>query len=504
MRNFQSNDGVTDSPPQAPDDALHTWLERLAGQHLPLLPESARLLSGISPQSGMPVDRLCGATAADPGAVLEVLRRANAPRRKNLSNRVATLENAAQMLGVAQVQSLPDSLAVVPMDRQSQDVQAYLQVVVRSYHAGLQAYHWAVYRGERVPKEVFTAGLLHDVGEMMLALHGGVAELKRIRQLQRLERMPADEAQYVVLGFSLEQLSLGLARRWNLPELLLQSLEAEYAQQPRVLGVMLAAQLARLSEMGWYGEDLQECLEGAATLLEVPVDDLSVQARIHAVEAARDVAHIANLPSARRLPMLPGEEPAEEGDGPEAEPEPDGPVHFCLMPQWAVYDEVVARLEDHGLDLNLHDLMTHVMRALHDGLGLNRVVFAMLSRDRSVLQARYLAGTDNDPAFSQFRLNMERNHLFSRLLEREQAVWLNEENHARFWPLVPDGVKKLIQTDTFFAASVVVEAKPIGLFYADRHLPDSRLDANAYQRFKRLSQLSSQAIGRLRNGTPAR
>lgn len=491
---------MTEPEPPLPDRELQRWIDKLADCHLPLLPDSVSVLSSLKPESGMPMDRLCGVTALDPGVLLEVLRRANAQRHRSLGSRVSTLENAAQMMGVEQLRSLPEALSVEDPRTREPGAQRYLQLAARSYHAGLQAYHWAVFRADRVAKEVFTAAVLHDLGELMLALHGGIEELGRIRELQRLERMPADEAQYVVLGFSLEQLSLGLARRWNLPELLLQSLEAEYAQQPRVLGVMLAAQLARLSEFGWYGEELHECMECAAAWLEVPVADLASHAHLHAVEAARDVQHYAYLSAARRLPMLPGEEPPEPGASPEVEPEPEGPVHFCLMPQWAVYHEVAAMLENFsGGDWNLHDLMTHVMRGLHDGLGLNRVVFAILNRDRSELQARYLAGTDNDPAFSQFRLNLDRPHLFSRLLEREQAVWLNDENHARFWPLVPESVRKLIHTDTFFAASVVVEGKPIGLFYADRHLPDSRLDPNAYQRFKHLCQLSSVAIARLRN-----
>lgn len=493
-------DPVNDSAPAA---ALEQWIERLADCHLPLLADSSRLLSGLRPDSGVPIDRLCNGLPADPGALLEILRRANGNRHRNMDSRVATLDNAAMMLGVEQLRSLPKQLQTVAAPASDPQSRAYLQLVGRSYLAGFLAYQWAVYRGDRTPKEVFAAALLHDLGELALCLHGGAEMLQRVALLQRAERMPADEAQYVVLGFSLEQLSLALARRWNLPELLVQSLEAEQASQSRILGVMLAAQLARLAERGWYGEELEACLQNVAGWLEVPEDRLTTEVHVWAVEAARDVEHLGTWPAAARLPMLPGEEPMPEGEKePAGEPEADAPVHFCLMPQWLVYDEVVAQLPQLDPETsNLHDLMTRVMRGLHDGLGLNRVVFAMLSRDRSVLQARYLAGTDNDPAFSQFRLQLDRPHLFKRLLEREQAVWVNETNHAKFWPLVPEPVQRLIQTDTFFSASVVIDGKPIGLFYADRHLPDSRLDQNAYQRFKHLCQLSTVAISRLRKAS---
>lgn len=474
-------------------------MERLVECHLPLLADTARALSSLNPESGVPMDRVCQRVSGDPGAALEMLRRANAHHHRNLGSRIATLDNAAMMLGMEQLRRLPDTLDRLHPSQADDNQRGYLQLAGRSYHAALQAYRWALYRGDMMPKEVFLAAMLHDVGELMLSLHGGVEELQRIRILQRAERMPADEAQYVVLGFSLEQLSRALAERWNLQELLLQSLEAEYAQQPRVLGVMLATQLARLTEQSWYGDELDECIDNVAAWLEVSVGRVSSEVHVHAVEAARDIEHFGVLTAARRLPMLPGEEPADDSGPGSMDAEDDAPVHFCLVPQLTVYEEVINHLERFVPgESNLHDLMTTVMRGLHDGLGLNRVVFAMLNRDRSLLQARYLAGTDNDPGFSRFQLQLDTPHLFNRLLEREQAVWVNDGNHARLWPLVPEPVRRLIHTDTFFSASVVVEGKPIGLFYADRHLPDSRLDENAYQRFKRICQLSTTAIGRLR------
>ncbi len=480
-------------------DSVGQWADRLAECHLPLLVSTARALSNLNPDSGIPMDRVCERVPGDPGAALEIVRRANAGRARNLGSRIATLDNAAMMLGMSQLRALPSALdRLDPLEADTAQ-RRYLQLASRSYHAGLQAYRWAHRRGDMMPKEVFLAAMLHDVGELLMSLHGGAGELERIRVLQCAERMPADEAQYVVLGFSLEQLTRTLAARWNLPELLLQSLEAEHASQPRVLGVMYASQLARLAEGGWYGDELQECLANVSAWLDVPEGHIASEVHVTAVEAARDVQHFRVFPAARRLPMLPGEEPEEAAESDSADDGEPTPVHFCLMPQLAVYEEVTDRLMNYvPAGSNLHELMTEVMRGLHDGLGLNRVVFAMLNRDRSLLQARYLAGTDNDPGFSRFALRLDHAHLFSRMLEREQAVWVNQDNHARFWPLVPEPVRRLVHTDTFFAASVVVDTKPIGLFYADRHLPDSRLDANAYQRFKKLCQLSTAAIGRLR------
>lgn len=482
-------------------DSLRTWTERLAVSSLPVFRSSAHYLAGLTESSGVSWERLCIELPLDPGIVLAMMRRANTAKR-HLGGHVATTENAALMLGVRNLRSLTSALEQFePPGRQPQ-LQGYMRVVSRAYHAAMQAHDWACLRGDMTPKEVMAATLLHDVGEMALWVRGDM-EMQRIQELMREEEMPEDEAQYVVLGFSVEQLSHALAVRWNLPELLTEALEAENAGQRRARGVMLAAQLARLAEQDWYSEAMEECLTDVAEFLEMEFD--RVVARVHqtAVEAARDTLVYGVRPAAARLPMLPegpadGDSASGEADEHEAG-EAGRPKHFCLAPQPAIYERAFAELSrGPESDLELSDLMALAMRGLHDGLGLNRVVFAMLTPDHGALRARFLAGTDHDPHFNRFAVTLDEPHLFQRMLEKPQSVWVNDDNRERLWPLVPAVIRELIRTDSFFAVSVVVEGKPIGLFYADRHFDDCHLDPVAYERFKRLCLLAGRALGRER------
>ena len=139
--------------------------------------------------------------------------------------------------------------------------------------------------------------------------------------------------------------------------------------------------------------------------------------------------------------------------------------------------------------------MNLVTRCLHDGLGLNRVVFTMLEGlEHDELNARYMSGTDNDPEFNQFKISLSPTNLFTHVMKKPQSIWLNDDNKDKYGKLVPDSLKEIIHTSSFFAGSVFVGDKPIGMFYVDRHTEDCHLDEATYKRFKVLIQLVGKAI----------
>lgn len=485
-------------PPDSTQDALQRWAGRLSHKIFPIFDHTAGSIEAIDESSGASIDRFCSTILYDPGVMLAMLRKVNASPRQRLAADVTSIENAAMMIGLDNVKNIPSRLPQIKLPARTPAERGYVQVVSRAYHAGYQAYDWAVRRADMVPKEVFVAAFLHDIGEMALWLDGG-EEMLRIQELVHEEHMPADEAQYVVLGFSVEQLSLELARRWRLPEFIQQTLHAESADHSRVLGVMLASQLARQAELNWYSPASLACIENVADFLEVSYATASHLVHQNAVKAARETEHYGAWPAAANLPLIHVPEFEEQGaDGTFVS---DGldvkPVHFCLVPQRDIYDQICRRLREFDGIHDVNSLIEVAMRGFHDGLGLNRVVFAILSLDHSQLHARHLAGTDNDPVFSQFAIALEPANLFTHIIKKQQSVWINDDNRKRFWPMVPVALQRLIRTDSFMASSIFARGKSVGMFYADRHLTECHLDIECYNRFKHLSRLVAAGIERL-------
>jgi putative nucleotidyltransferase with HDIG domain len=77
--------------------------------------------------------------------------------------------------------------------------------------------------------QAFTAGLLHDIGKIVLDVYVR-EEFTAITTLVRQENIPFDEAERRILGFAHTEAGAHLARHWNLPDTLIDAIE--FHQEP--------------------------------------------------------------------------------------------------------------------------------------------------------------------------------------------------------------------------------------------------------------------------------
>ena len=485
------------------NNALAAWVKRLDQACLPALKANTELMRQLAANENVDMVRLAALIESDPGLTLRLMRYINNLRHKHLRSEITTVRNALMMLGLTHVQKIPQDLPT--MDELDEEASLRLRKhFSQALHAAYQARDWARITKDLVSDELYLAALLRNLGETMLDLHAP-QEMERVRELMQQKQMEANEAEYVVFGFSIDQLTLELARLWRLPSLLSDSLHGENAQHKRVLNVMLAAQLAKAAAQGWYTQRTLKLVEQTADLLLSDTSTTATLFHLNAVEAARETLQLDVTHPAATL-IFPPPAQAEEEEEEEISPEsrvsdsgllPDGDADFCLMPQRRVLLRVMKSMAQPDGDLSLKKVLALVMEGMHEGLGLNRVVFAMLTPDKGQLRARSILGSDNDPLFNRFAVDLENHNLFVRLLEKPQSLWLDENNRGKLFPLVPINFHKLIHNDSFFIMSLFVRHKPIGIFYADRHTNACRLDAESYKRFKQLVAQASQTLSRI-------
>lgn len=82
---------------------------------------------------------------------------------------------------------------------------------------------------EEASGQAFTAGLIHDIGKIILNTYVG-QEINSILKLVETDHLAFDEAERQVLGFSHSEAGAYLARHWNLPDPLIQAIA--YHQNP--------------------------------------------------------------------------------------------------------------------------------------------------------------------------------------------------------------------------------------------------------------------------------
>ena len=476
---------------------IDQWLKKLGDRPIPILANTINDLAGPCNSDSTTVNEIVAIVERDPGLTVQLLRTCSQKAHGSLHADVNSVQQAIMMMGTQTISKLASSLPTVEKDLPEKARTQVLFTFTRAYYAGMQAFEWACQRRDMTPDEVFASAQLHFLGEMILSIFAP-EKLREIYIMRTEKHIPSEEAQYVILGFTLDQLSLEIAKRWNLPNLVSEALHPENARFPRAYGVMLAVQLARYATSSWTDPQTMQLMYSSAEWLgEENVDHIIANCHSTAAAAARGSSYYGVKPAAIQLvQILSVDKETRTATAEDTVQEEE--TGICLSPQLGVLKNQLQLLHNDKL-VDQKEIIAITMNALHDGIGLNRVVFATIDTENHSLVAHSVAGTENDPSFNRFHLSLKQPHLFYHLMEKMQGIWINEQNREKFWPLVPKEFQRMIMLNSFLAMSIFVDKKPVGLIYADRHTKDCLLDTHSYQYFKTVCLQLAKSLARVKN-----
>ncbi|WP_025275156.1 HDOD domain-containing protein [Marichromatium purpuratum] len=454
---------------------------------LPVLARSRarlrRLLEG--PETSR--QRVAAVLLDDPALALQALYRANAVPHRHFRAEVATLEDAVHMLGESGLTCLLDEVVEAERQLEGNRLRAYRHAMARGVLAGALAADWASCGRDMFPAEVAAAALLHTLGEFVL-LAVGDRRIRRYLQLVYLHHVLPHEADYVALSDSLGTLGYRLACRWALPEMVRESMRPHNAAHSRLLGAMLANQMARDACSGWRHPLLGRDLWLASELLELSPDALTL--RVNRVLALMRERHpvlaetaLTPLPTPARAPSVwdlrvPYQAP------------------FCLAPRGDELARCRCRLEREqgGSD---ERLLTTLLYGLHRGLGLNRVAFFTCAPGDRTLSPQLFVGSEFEPGFNQGGWRHRARALLDELLEAPGVVRVGDGGTIA----LPDELAERLGVDAFLAMPLWRGGAVLGLVYADRRSVCCHLDAGVETQFAALvlwtSELLSRASGEI-------
>jgi len=170
--------------------------------------------------------------------------------------RISTIDFAIVVLGFDALKEIVMSVSIINSFRTktNQEFNAE-QFWQHSIVCGITARQAAQNSGYRISGEAFVAGLLHDIGILILHQHFR-REFQEILQLQQKEGIPYLEAEEHVLGTTHAEVGSWLAERWNLPNQLVEAIayhhnpdEAQY--NPKLVTLLHFADV--------FSMRLQEC-----------------------------------------------------------------------------------------------------------------------------------------------------------------------------------------------------------------------------------------------------
>lgn len=226
----------------------------LAAENLPTLPMALMNVTRLMENPNVSMDLVAEAISQDQVLAAKVLKMINSPLY-GFPGRIASVQHALVLLGFNVIQGLIISTCVLEdMDRTMKGLwQHSLAVSVASMEI-------ARFLEFKDPEEYLVAGLLHDLGKVIVGVQIPECSKEALWVAAR-EEIRYSEAEQQVLGFSHDRVNAWVADLWHLPLPLREAMYGHHrisqaTHYPEVAScVQLADFIARLYEVGFGGDD---------------------------------------------------------------------------------------------------------------------------------------------------------------------------------------------------------------------------------------------------------
>ncbi len=490
--------------PQSRND----WKIELSSEPLPVLQRSLTQVRDLLNSSSVNHSRLSEVISRDPGFSLHILQKLiqlPTPPKEPITK----VSVAIPLLGMDLIENAARSLPSLEDKLKGPPRRGMIDCYSRGVHAACYAAAIGERRGDRESGSLYTAALLHDIGEMALWSQAPDEMLKVSRRVEQGEER--DNVALELLGSTFEELNLHLSEKWNLPDLVKVSQGLSNSFQPRPLSIMLASALARESSRGWQRESTQENIELLAEFLDIPTDQAVAWTHSLAVDTGRKLSHlpiplpayyiICGDPVAKKREAKAQEPPVKEKPAPSTavsssenlkQNEKKQPQATVNKPETQPTKKATEKPQKRPAN-PLQETITHALDEMRQELGLTRAMFAMLNKEKTALTARLVSESEIDGPLKAFSLDLNPTNLLSLLMKKPQVIALTPENYKKYASVIPESLAAKINQKGCLAMSVFLHNKPIGMFYADNGI-EGKLSANQVSNFKAICQRTISSL----------
>lgn len=466
--------------------SLESWVHRISEQDIPIFKHTVSAIAEVTQDDDSSASELAKVILQDASLTARILKIANSIAYNPSGVPINTISRAVFFIGFNTVRTISLSLAIIDALLKNRTREHVLDIMARSLHAAVQSRSFSEQRGDDSPEEVFIATLLYNLGEMAFWCVAG-KEGDSILQTMEQKNCDAETAQREVLGFTFKELTIGLTQDWHLGDLLHSAVNKPQLKNPRIQNIILSQQLAKDVVQGWHTPESRVTLEKIASHLDISSESATELAHDNVKKAVATAQNFGAAIAAGLIPT-PGEKPEvidDELETQSAYPEPDP------MLQLNILRDLSSMLNDKP-DLNI--IMETILEGVYRGIGMDRAVFAMLTPDKTLLRAKHVLGEQADKFSRAFSFNIKVNpNVFSVALEKNQSMWIKNGN-GEHRTLLADSILTVLNCKDFYINPVVINGRPVGLFYADRQPSNRELDAAGFESLKHFGQQACMAI----------
>jgi HD-like signal output (HDOD) protein len=511
----------------AVEQELDLWVERLAKENMPIFNRTVQCVAGTTTRENSSLSELAWTILEDPPLTVQVIKLANSMYYNPYSTRISTVSRAVMRLGFNIIKEICFSIALVETVLSGLHKDKLSREVARAFHAAFQARRIAVLRNLPGPEEIFIAALLTRIGRIAFWCSAGQVGAELEGAVSECES--EEQAEMKVLGFKLERLTQRLNREWKLSDLLESALRDNRGTDPRIRSIKLGCAVAQASEEGWDSPQIKKLIKEAGDFLNYSEKEMTEI--LH--ESARAAAEVAvsygaevyssqvPLPASKETPppsspvetveisagdvsetakrRLPGATPAEALSSwselsieiRNEYPNPDPSVQLYSLRDLSIL--VTSNKADPNMVLSI------VLEGIYRGIGMDRVLFALLTPDRKQFRGKYALGWIDDGRIQNIKIsaNSDVINVFGYLLKNRNPIWVTEKPDNNIKPLLTEELCDLTGGGPFFAMPITIKGTVIGVIYSDRNQSRRKLDEESFESFAFFGRQTNMSLAAL-------
>ncbi len=471
---------------------LDIWVERLSAENMPLFSRTVMIVTGTAARDDSSVSELAWDILQDPALTAQILKLSNSIYYNPAAKRINTISRAVMHLGFQTIRVMCLSIALVENVLGSLNRERVALEVARSFHAAVQAKALASRRQVTAPEEVFIAALLSRIGQVgFWSFAGEIGD--KLEETIRSGDQREWEAEIEVLGFRLEWLTLRLCKEWKLSPLLESVLSQRNENDARTQSISLGYAIAQAAEEGWDSPASKSLARRVSEFLRISREE----AVLYIHESARDAAAVTEAYGAKRSStMIPKpRETVSAATVPIEEkreyPNPDQRVQFSTMKDLSALVSSGAG----NMDMVFSILLEGVLR----GIGMDRVMVAIVSPDGKSLEGKYGLGWPDEGYASNFSVQIDeaKTNIFGHTVNYRQPVWAGKLPQKEITALRTREVAMMIGRGDFYLMPITTRNRVEGVIYADRCPSGRDLDDESFESFVFFGQQASIALSAL-------
>jgi|GEM_PF-1172333 len=275
------------------------FIDTLSKNSLPAMSSSVNSMRQLTADVDSRVSQLTEQVLKDPTLTARILQIANSPMYRGVAGPINTVTRAIVMMGYTTVRDL--ILSVKLLDNVLSDTSTcHLQnVMAKSFHAAMQAKNMVVQSKYGVKEEVFISSLLFHLGEISVLSRNDKLSAKLDDLISNKGLTPSMAAKDV-LGFSFQDLTLGLASNWSLGQMIQDAIKTPDAAGLPVQAILLGEELSQVAGLGWDSNAVKEVVLRIAKYNSCDFGVMLNQVK-HVADHSREVANLYGAEAVKHL-----------------------------------------------------------------------------------------------------------------------------------------------------------------------------------------------------------